>query len=85
MCYVMEKNLLKIFKLADLLNEKQDKVYAEIYYSADSRKKLEIAIRSKKDFSFLEKCELSLADNPLLKWNNTIALFESYVNGGYIK
>lgn len=50
----MEKILLKIFQLADLLNEKQDKVYAEIHYSADSRKKLEIAIRSKKIFHILK-------------------------------
>lgn len=78
----MEKNLLKMFKLADLLGETQDNVYAEIHYCADSRKKLEIAIRSQKDFSFIEKCEIQLANNPLLKWNNIIELFESYINGG---
>lgn len=78
----MEEKLLKIFELADLLYTKQDKVYAEIEYIADSRKKLEISIRSKKDFSFVEKCEIQLANNPLLRWDNIIKLFENYVNGG---
>jgi len=52
----MEEKLLKLFKLADSLNEKQDRVYAQIEYIADNSKKLEISIRSKKDFSFVERC-----------------------------
>ena len=76
----MEEYLLKIFKLADTLNEKQSKVYAQITYTADERKILQIAIRSKKDFSFVERCELQLYNNPLLKWRNIVNLFESYVN-----
>lgn len=78
----MEKKLLEIFRLADILNDKQDKVYAQIDYSADDRKKLEIAIRSKKDFSYIEKCEIQLQGNPLLKWDNIIELFKNYVDGG---
>lgn len=75
----MEEKLLKIFKLADSLNEKQDKVFAQIEYSADNNKKLEIAIRSKGDFTYKGKCEISLADNPLLKWDNVIELFDKYI------
>ncbi len=33
--FFLEEKLLKILKLADELNEKQDKVYAEINYKAD--------------------------------------------------
>ena len=77
----MEKNLLKIFKLADILNEKQDKVYAHIEYEADNSKKLEIAIRSKADYSYVEKVEVNLTKNNLIKWENIIELLESYVGG----
>ena len=77
----MEKNLLKIFKLADILNEKQDKVYAHIEYEADYNKKLEIAIRSKEDYGYIEKCEVKLTKNNLIKWDNIIGLLESYVGG----
>lgn len=75
----MEEKLLEIFKLADTLNEKQDKVYAQITYSADDSKTIEVAIRSKNDFSFIEKCECKLYQNPLIKWNNFITIFKSYI------
>ena len=77
----MEKILLKIFQLADLLNEKQDKVYAEIHYSADSRKKLEIAIKSKQDFSYIENCEIQLVNNSLVKLDSISKVFEIYLGG----
>jgi len=77
----MEKNLLKLFKLADALNEKQTKVYAEIHYSAYDRKKLEIVIRSKTNFSFIQKFELQLLDNACLELGGIIRLFEDYVGG----
>lgn len=77
----MEEQLLKIFKLADTLNEKQNKVFAEIEYTADDRKRLMISIRAKNDFKYIEKCEVQLANNPLLKWDSMIELFESYVGG----
>lgn len=77
----MEENLLRIIKLADSLNEKQDKVYAQIIYTADSNKTLEIIIRSKKDFSYVERCQFRLYQNPLVKWDNFIEMFESYVGG----
>ena len=53
----MEEKFLKLIKLADELNEKQNRVYAEIHYTADNNKKLEIAIRSKEDFSYIENCD----------------------------
>ena len=77
----MEKNLLKIFKLADELNEKQDKVYAEIKYSADDQKTLTISIRTKNDFTYIENCEVSLFDKSLFRWKNIIEVFENYVGG----
>lgn len=79
----MEEKLLKILKLADSLNEKQDKVFAQIEYCADNSKKLEIAIRAKKDFSYVQKCEVQLINNSLIKWDNIIKLFEHYIGGTF--
>ena len=78
----MEKYLLKLIKLADELNEKQNTVYAEIHYSGDNRKKLEICIRTKKGFDYVEKLEIQLKQNTIINWENAIHLFEMYVNGG---
>lgn len=77
----MEKKFLKLVKLADELNEKQDKVYAEIEYTANNSKKLVISIRSKKDFSFVEKCEVQLNSFSMIEWDNVISLFETFVGG----
>jgi len=78
----MEEKLLKLFKLADSLNDKQDKVYAHICYSADNQKTLEIAIRNKTDFSYVEKCEIQLRENSLISIDNIIELLTFYINGG---
>lgn len=77
----MEKKFLKLIKLADELNEKQNKVYAEIEYRADDSKKLEISIRSKENFSYVEKCEVNLNNFSMIKWDNVITLFETFVGG----
>lgn len=77
----MENKLLKIIKLADKLNEKQDKIYAEIEYKADNNKKLVILIRSKKDYSYIEKCEVQLNAFSVIEWDNVITLFETFVGG----
>ena len=77
----MEQKLLEIFKLADELDKKQNVVYAEIEYTADKRKKLIISIRSKKTFKYIERCEVDLANNPIIKWDNIIELFKTYVGG----
>lgn len=75
----MEQKLLEIFKLADELDKKQNVVYSEIEYTADKRKKLIISIRSKKTFKYIERCEVDLANNPIIKWDNIIELFKTYV------
>lgn len=77
----MEEKLLKLIKLADELNEKQDKVYAEIEYTANDSKKLVISIRTKKDFKYLEKCEVHLNNYSMTKWDNVISLFETFIGG----
>lgn len=77
----MKDKLLKIIKLADELNEKQDKVYAEIEYVANDSKKLVISIRSKKDFSYIEKCEVQLNAFSMIEWDNVITLFKTFVGG----
>lgn len=77
----MKDKLLKIIKLADELNEKQDKVYAEIEYVANDSKKLVISIKSKKDFSYIEKCEVQLNAFSMIEWDNVITLFETFVGG----
>lgn len=77
----MEEKFLKLIKLADELNEKQDKVYAEIKYTANDSKKLVISIRKKKDYTYVEKCEVQLDDFSMIKWDNVITLFETFVGG----
>lgn len=78
----MEKHLLKLIKLADELNEKQDKVFAEIHYCGDDSKKLEICIRMKKEYKYVEKIELQLRQSSIINWKNAVHLFENYANGG---
>ena len=78
----MEKHLLKLFRLADKLNERQDKVFAEIHYCADNRKELEICIRTKKDFKYVEEVKMQLKHNSIINWENAVHLFKNYVNGG---
>lgn len=77
----MEQKLLKVFRLAEKLNNKQSKIYAEIHYTANDSYKLEIIIRSKKDFSYLEKCEIQITDNSEIKWDNVITLFDTFIGG----
>ena len=78
----MEKHLLKLIKLADELNEKQDKVFAEIHYSGNDSKRLEITIRAKKEYFCVEKIEMQLKQGFLINWESVVHLFEMYVNGG---
>ncbi len=77
----MEDKLLKIIKIADQLNEKQDKIYAHIEYIANNSKKLVISIRSKKDYSCIEKCEVQLNSFSMIEWDDIITLFETFVGG----
>lgn len=77
----MEEKLLKIFKIADELNNTQDKVYAEITYTADDKRLLEISIRSKENYNYVEKCQIQLNKNSIIDWDNIILLFERFVGG----
>ena len=77
----MEEKLLKIFKLAIKLDAQQNKIYAEIEYSAHNSQKLEISIRSKKDFSYIEKYEIYLGNTTNEKMNEMVTLFETFVGG----
>ena len=77
----MEEKLLELFKIADSLNEKQENVFAEIAYCADNSKKLEISIRKKKDYSYVEKCEIMLVNNSVSKLDAIINIFNDYTGG----
>lgn len=77
----MEEKLLKVFKLANILNTKQSKVYSEITYTANDNQKLEICIRRKKDYSYIEKCEICITDNSEVRWDNIVTLFETFIGG----
>lgn len=79
----MEEYLLKLIQLADALNDNQEKVYAQITYYADEKKTLEILVRSKKDFSYIEKCQIQLKYQPENKLKIISELFDSYVGGGF--
>ena len=77
----MEEKILQLLKLANTLDEKQDKLYAVIEYYADYSKKLEIAIRKKSDYSYIEKCSVMLVNNPIEKLDAILKLFEHYIGG----
>lgn len=81
----MEKYLLKLIKLADTLNERQNKVYAQITYYADKTKILEISIKSKTDCSYIERCQVQLKSDPESKLKLISDLFDTYVKGGIVK
>lgn len=79
----MEEKLLEILKLANQLNEKQERVYAQISYSANKDKKLESIIISKNDYSYVERCSVMLFNRPISKLNAIIKLLKEYVGGIY--
>lgn len=74
----MEEKLLELFKIANEINEKQEKIYAQIVYSADDYKKLDISIVSKENYSYIEKCSVMLAQNPIQKLDVVIKLLNEY-------
>lgn len=78
---IVEEKLLEVFKLADELNNKNSKIYAEIHYTASDYKELEICIRRKKDFSYVEKCKIYITESLEEKWENIISLFKTFVGG----
>lgn len=76
----MEEKLLELFKLADSLNEKQNEYYAQIKYTANNHKRLEITIVSRNQLAFVERFEISL-NNFLIKCDDIIELFKKYIGG----
>lgn len=70
-----------MFKLAYSLSERQDKLFADIEYSANDTKRLIISIRTKEEYKYIERCEIELSNNDPIKWDNIIALFENYIGG----
>lgn len=77
----MEEKLLKLFKIANTLDEKQDKLYVQIEYCADHTKKLEISIRKKQDYSYIEKYSVMLLNNSGSKLDPIIKIIEEYIGG----
>lgn len=78
----MEENLLRLFKLADELNERQNKVYIEISYCVNKNKRLSIYLRNKENFKYLDKFEIELEKGSQTKWNNIIRVIEFYIKKG---
>lgn len=77
----MEEKLLELLKMANTLDEKQDKLYAQVEYCADRTRKLEISIRKKEDYSYVEKCSVMLLNNPIQKLDAIIDIFNQYIGG----
>lgn len=77
----MEPYFFKLFYLADKLNLRQNKVFAEILYRADDNKTLEIYIRLKKNFKYVESCKIQLKVSPEKKLEMISDLFSTYVGG----
>ena len=77
----MEEKLLELLKIANTLDKKQDKLYAQFEYCADKTRKLEISIRKKEDYSYVEKCSVMLLNNPIPKLDAIIDIFNQYIGG----
>lgn len=77
----MEEKLLELLKMTNTLDEKQDKLYAQVEYCADKTRKLEISIRKKEDYSYVEKCSVMLLNNPIPKLDAIIEIFKQYIGG----
>lgn len=78
----MKEKLLEIFKLAKILDEKQDQVYADIEYIVNKDRTLVISIRSKKNHAYLEKASFLLSGKSLIKIDDVIVIFKHYIYGG---
>lgn len=75
----MEAKLLKIIQLANVLNKKDYNVYAQIVYTANDNKILEISIRSKENYSYIQQCKVELSKETIISLDNIIQLFEKYI------
>lgn len=77
----MEEKLLELLKMSNILDEKQEDLYAQVEYCADKTRKLEISIRKKEDFSYVEKSSIMLLNNPIPKLDAIIEIFKQYIGG----
>ena len=77
----MEEKLIELFKLANDINENQDKVYFKFEYTADNTKKLEIHIINKKNYSFLETASIMLKFEPIEKIDTIMKFMSKYIGG----
>lgn len=77
----MEEKLIELFKLANDINENQDKVYFKFEYTADNTKKLEIHIISKENYSFIETDSIMLKYEPIEKIDTIIKYMFKYAGG----
>lgn len=75
----MEEKILEIFKLANELNNKQEKVYAKITYSANDDKILEIMVISKENYSYIERDSIMLSRHETAKLDAIIRIFTNLI------
>lgn len=77
----MEEKLIDLFKIANSINDKQDKIYLRIEYTADETKKLEISVVNKKTYSLVEKVSIMLLFEPAEKLDAIINLISKHAGG----
>lgn len=78
----MENKLLEIFEYANMLNEKQNKVYTKITYIADDSRRLEIDVISKRNLTYLEQCQIQMRGNLESKFKYIIEILKCYIEEG---
>lgn len=76
-----ERKLIKIFNLIDTLNEQENGIFAELSYSSNNNKVFEIAIRSKEDFTYIQKCRIELKDVKSNDLDEMIRILQEYIGG----
>ena len=84
----LERNIQEVDKKKKSLDEIYNKQISELQRiaglsreEANKYQKLEINIRRKKDYSYIEKCKICITENSEEKWNNIITLFETFIGG----
>lgn len=77
----MEEKLLELLKIANTLDENQDKLYAQIEYHADNTRKLKITIIDKNNYTCIEDCSVMLLNNPIPKLDAIIKIFKNSIGG----
>lgn len=75
------KKLIKVFNLIDTLNAQENGVFAEMSYCANVNKVFEIAIRSKEDFTYIQKCRIEIKDVKSKDLDEMIRILQEYIGG----